>query len=34
LPDLDAGANAVSVQHIKVENEAWERDVAVVEKEK
>jgi phage tail-like protein len=26
LPDLDANANAVAIQHIKVENEGWERD--------
>jgi phage tail-like protein len=31
LPDLDANANAVALQHIKIENEGWERDVAVVE---
>ncbi len=31
LPDLDANANAVAIQHIKVENEGWERDVAVTE---
>jgi phage tail-like protein len=31
LPDLDANANAVSIQHIKLENEGWERDVSVVE---
>ena len=29
LPDLDANANAVAIQHIKLENEGWERDVAV-----
>jgi phage tail-like protein len=28
-PDLDANANAVAIQHIKLENEGWERDVAV-----
>src|SRR5215203_3647034 len=28
LPDLDANANAVAIQHIKLENEGWERDVA------
>ena len=27
LPDLDASANAVAIQHIKLENEGWERDV-------
>jgi phage tail-like protein len=26
LPDLDANANAVAIEHIKVENEGWERD--------
>jgi phage tail-like protein len=26
LPDLDAGANAVAIEHIKLENEGWERD--------
>jgi phage tail-like protein len=31
LPDLDANANAVAIQHIKLENEGWERDVAVKE---
>jgi phage tail-like protein len=31
LPDLDANANAVAIQHIKLENEGWERDLAVVE---
>jgi phage tail-like protein len=31
LPDLDANANAVALQHIKLENEGWERDVAVTE---
>ncbi len=30
-PDLDANANAVAIQHIKLENEGWERDVEVVE---
>jgi phage tail-like protein len=30
-PDLDANANAVAIQHIKLENEGWERDVQVVE---
>ena len=29
--DLDANANAVVIQHIKLENEGWERDVDVVE---
>jgi phage tail-like protein len=31
LPDLDANANAVAIQHIKLENEGWERDHAVTE---
>jgi phage tail-like protein len=31
LPDLDANANAVAIQHIKLENEGWERDVEVTE---
>jgi phage tail-like protein len=31
LPDLDANANAVAIQHIKLENEGWERDYGVVE---
>lgn len=31
LPDLDAAANAVLLQHIKLENEGWQRDDEVVE---
>jgi phage tail-like protein len=31
LPDLDANANAVAIQHIKLENEGWLRDTTVVE---
>jgi phage tail-like protein len=31
LPDLDANANAVAIQHIKLENEGWARDPAVTE---
>jgi phage tail-like protein len=31
MPDLDANANAVAIQHIKIENEGWERDVDVTE---
>lgn len=31
LPDLDANANAVALQHIKLENEGWEPDTAVQE---
>lgn len=28
LPDLDANANAIAIEHIKIENEGWERDVS------
>jgi phage tail-like protein len=31
LPDLDANANAVAIQTIKLENEGWERDPEVTE---
>ena len=31
LPDLDANANAVAIQHLKLENEGWERDYDVTE---
>jgi phage tail-like protein len=31
LPDLDANANAVAIQTIKLENEGWERDTDVTE---
>jgi phage tail-like protein len=31
MPDLDANANAVAIQQIKLENEGWERDYEVVE---
>lgn len=31
LPDLDANANAVAIQSIKLENEGWVRDVDVQE---
>jgi len=31
LPELDAGANAVAIQTIKLENEGWERDYEVAE---
>jgi phage tail-like protein len=31
LPDLDANANAVAIQTIKLENEGWQRDVEVPE---
>ena len=29
--DLDGNANAVLIQHIKLENEGWERDLSVAE---
>jgi len=31
LPDMDANANAVAIQHLKLENEGWERDIDVTE---
>ena len=31
LPEFDANANAVAIQHIKLENEGWERDEEVKE---
>jgi phage tail-like protein len=31
LPDLDANANAIAIQHLKLENEGWARDPAVTE---
>ncbi|HWZ95802.1 MAG TPA: phage tail protein [Opitutaceae bacterium] len=31
LPDLDANANAVAIQHLKLENEGWDRDTSVTE---
>jgi phage tail-like protein len=31
IADLDANANAVALQHIKLENEGWERDAEVPE---
>nr|MDT0659411.1 phage tail protein [Micromonospora sp. DSM 115978] len=31
LPELDANANAVAIQSIKLENEGWERDTEVTE---
>jgi len=31
LPDLDAGQNAVAIEHIKLENEGWERDTSLTE---
>jgi phage tail-like protein len=31
VPDFDANANAVAIQHIKLECEGWERDLSVTE---
>jgi phage tail-like protein len=31
LPDLDANSNTVAIQHIKIENEGWERDESIIE---
>ena len=31
LPELDASANAVAIQTLKLENEGWERDTSVTE---
>ena len=31
LPDLDANANAIAIEHIKLENEGFERDESVAE---
>ncbi|TMD00531.1 MAG: phage tail protein [Chloroflexi bacterium] len=31
VPDLDANADAVAIEVIKLENEGWERDLSVVE---
>lgn len=31
LPDLDAGANAIAIEHIKLENEGWEQDTTLNE---
>lgn len=31
LPDLDASAHAVAIEHITLQNEGWERDLAVKE---
>jgi phage tail-like protein len=31
LPDLDAGGNAIALEHIKLENEGWERDTSLTE---
>jgi phage tail-like protein len=31
LPDLDAGTNAIAIEHIKLENEGWEHDTSLAE---
>jgi phage tail-like protein len=31
LPELDAGTNAVAIEHIKLENEGWEQDLTLAE---
>jgi len=31
LPDLDAGTNAIAIEHVKVENEGWEHDMSLTE---
>ena len=31
LPDIDANANAIAIQTLKLENEGWERDYEVAE---
>jgi len=31
LPDFDSNANAIAIQHIKLENEGWSRDTSVNE---
>jgi phage tail-like protein len=31
MPDLDANANAIAIEHIKIENEGFERDLSVTE---
>jgi len=31
MPDLDANANAIAIQSIKLENEGWERDYDIAE---
>ncbi len=31
MPDLDANGNAIAIEHIKVENEGWERDTSVTD---
>jgi phage tail-like protein len=31
LPDLDAGTNAIAIEHIKIEHEGWEHDLSLTE---
>jgi phage tail-like protein len=31
MPDLDAGTNAIAIEHIKLEHEGWERDTTLRE---
>jgi phage tail-like protein len=31
LSDLDAGGNAVAIEHLKIEHEGWERDTSIAE---
>ena len=31
MPDMDANANAIAIQHLKLENEGWQRDIEVAE---
>jgi phage tail-like protein len=31
MPDLDASANAIAIEHIKLENEGWELDLTLAE---
>jgi phage tail-like protein len=31
LPDLDAGGSAIALEHVKLENEGWERDLTLTE---
>ena len=33
MPDLDANANAIAIEHIKLENEGFERDPSVTEQQ-
>ena len=33
LPELDANANAIAIESIKLENEGWERDTEIIEPE-